>query len=35
MSEDYKEERIDLAGRIETLEEEASIRDEHIRHTTT
>jgi hypothetical protein len=31
MYEDYKEERADSTRRIETLGEEASIRDEHIR----
>jgi hypothetical protein len=31
MSEDSKEEMVDLARRIKTLEKEASIRDEHIR----
>jgi hypothetical protein len=31
MSEDYKEERADLARRIETLEKEVLIRDEHVR----
>jgi hypothetical protein len=31
MTEDYKAERADLARRIETLDEEASIRYEHIR----
>jgi hypothetical protein len=31
MSDDYKEQRADLARIMETLEEEASIRDEQIR----